>query len=99
MALDRDGLLLWKWNFRNDGSYGHIYFLIKKGQIEHASDNGAYCRNLTDAELLELWDDDFKQYDCVHVATPCMEDGDDLECMRLDVIIDRAIDFINSDLR
>lgn len=76
-----------KWDFLMDGTWGHIYFLVDRGIFEYGNNDGAYC-----------YEDKNSKCDIVHMATPCMEDGGNLEKLVLSNIFKAAASEIVSNL-
>lgn len=76
-----------KWDFNNDGMFGHIYFTVPKGSYKYDSNNGAYCYKKD------------SKYDGIHVATPCFLDEEDAMEIPLSKILKEAIAFADLNLQ
>ncbi len=88
-----------KWEFDTDGMWGHIFFKVKKNTFEYGSNNGAYCKPYKGSSNPLEEEDEVGKYDLVHMATPCMEDGDDLDRFNLSYTLEKAAKEICSNLR
>ena len=81
---------LLSWDFRIDGSYGRIKFLVPKGIYDYGDQNGAYCWAFKDDE----------KYDVVGASCSCFQVNghSEDEFMHLSIweIAYAAANFINS---
>jgi hypothetical protein len=87
----------YRWDLRCDGMWGQIWFTVPKGTFTPGTNNGAYA---LPGGFCEDVDSHFDPVRCtddsvqlVHMATPCMEDGDDLhKCLLRDILTNAARD-------
>lgn len=89
-----------KWEFDTDGMWGHIFFKVKKNTFAYGANNGAYCKPYKGSSNPLEDEDDATEYDIVHMATPCMENGgEDLDQFDLNQTLRQAAEDICSNLR
>jgi hypothetical protein len=105
MKIEVDGIVFkpYRWDFCSDGMWGNIWFTVPKGTFTPGTNNGAYALPGGVSESIDSHfdpvrlDDDSVQL--VHMATPCMENGDDLHKYSLSKIIKNAAKDIELNLR
>jgi hypothetical protein len=93
----------YRWDFGCDGMWGHIWFIVKKGTFRPGANNGAYAlpggvfrSDIAMMDSIECREDSVQ---LVHMAAPCMDNGDDLQKYRLSKILKDAAREIESNLR
>jgi hypothetical protein len=96
MGIEVNGVVFepYRWDFRCDGMWGHIWFTVPRGTFTPGTNNGAYalpggCSEGDDSHIDPVRNAG-NSVQLVHMATPCMADGDSLHKFAFGKILEDA---------